>query len=225
MPHAVESVSPEPRDLRAVSETIAREVAASSAEAVDRESRFPEEAISALRNARLLSAYVPPSMGGEGCSIDDLVEMCQVLGEHCASTAMVFAMHQIEVACLVHHGMESPWFSAYLRRLAAGQRLIASVTSEVGVGGSMRTSVCAVERQHDRFRVTKDATTISYGAQADDLLVTARAASDAAPGDQVLLLLQKGDYQLKQLGRWDALGMREQLAHPATARIAATIGS
>ena len=208
MPHAVESVSPEPRDLRAVSETIAREVAASSAEAVDRESRFPEEAISALRNARLLSAYVPPSMGGEGCSIDDLVEMCQVLGEHCASTAMVFAMHQIEVACLVHHGMERPWFSAYLRRLAAGQRLIASVTSEVGVGGSMRTSVCAVEVQDACFRLVKDATTISYGVQADDLLVTARVASDAAPGDQVLLLLQRDDYQLKQLGKWDALGMR-----------------
>jgi len=208
VPHAVESVSSEPRDLRAVAEGIARQIAAPSAEAVDRESRFPEEAISALRRARLLSAYLPPSMGGEGCSVEDLIEMCQVLGEQCASTAMVFAMHQIQVACLVHHGMESSWFSAYLRRLAAGQRLIASVTSEVGVGGSMRTSVCAVELQGERFRLVKDATTISYGVQADDLLVTARAASDAAPGDQVLLLLQKEDYQLKQLGKWDALGMR-----------------
>ena len=208
MAHAVESVSSKPRDLRALVEAIARDVAAPNAESVDREARFPEEAISALRQARLLSVYAPPSLGGGGCSLEDLIEMCRILGEHCASTAMVFAMHQIEVACLVHHGMESAWFSAYLHRLAAGQRLVASVTSEVGVGGSMRTSVCAVERQHERFRLTKDATTISYGVQADDLLITARASTDAAPGDQVLLLLQKEDYQLKRLGKWDALGMR-----------------
>jgi acyl-CoA dehydrogenase len=134
--------------------------------------------------------------------------MCEVIGEHCASTAMIFAMHQIEVVCLVQHGGASPWFQGYLRRVAASQRLIASVTSEVGVGGSMRTSVCAVERQHERFRLTKDATTISYGVQADDLLITARAAGDSAPGDQVLLLLQREDHQLKRLGTWDALGMR-----------------
>lgn len=208
MAPAAEPVTSTPRDLRALSEGIAREVAARHADAVDREARFPAEAVAALRQARLLSAYVPVSLGGDGCSLQDLIDMCEVLGEHCASTAMVFAMHQIEVVCLVQHGEESPWFQDYLRRVAASQRLIASVTSEVGVGGSMRTSVCAVERQHERFRLTKDATTISYGVQADDLLVTARAEDDSAPGDQVLLLLQKEDYQLKQLGKWDALGMR-----------------
>ena len=208
MAHAAEPVTSDAGDLPAVAERIAREVAGRHADDVDREGRFPQEAVSALREARLLSAYVPRSLGGAGCSLDDLIAMCQALGEHCASTAMIFAMHQIEVVCLVEHGRDSAWFQAYLRRLAASQRLVASVTSEVGVGGGMRTSVCAVERQHERFRLTKDATTISYGAQADDLLVTARAASDSAPGDQVLLLLQKEDYQLKQLGKWDALGMR-----------------
>lgn len=208
MAHAAESVTSDTRELRAVAERIAREVAGRHADAVDREGRFPEEAVSALREARLLSAYVPAALGGAGCSLEDLIQMCEVLGEHCASAAMVFAMHQIEVVCLVEHGRESPWFQTYLRRVAASQRLVASVTSEVGVGGSMRTSVCAVERQHERFRLIKDATTISYGVQAEDLLITARAAQDSAPGDQVLLLLQKEDYQLKQLGKWDALGMR-----------------
>ncbi len=208
MAQAAESVTSVPRDLRRLAEGIAREVAARHADSVDREARFPSEALAALKQARLLSAHVPASFGGDGCSLQELIEMCEVLGEHCASTAMVFAMHQIEVVCLVQHAAASPWFQGYLRRVASSQRLIASVTSEVGVGGSMRTSVCAVERQHERFRLTKDATTISYGVQADDLLVTARAESDSAPGDQVLLLLQKEDYQLKQLGKWDALGMR-----------------
>jgi acyl-CoA dehydrogenase len=121
---------------------------------------------------------------------------------------MVFAMHQIQVACLVHHALEQPWLAAYLRRLAESQRLIASVTSEVGVGGSTRTSVCAVERKGSRVRLVKDATTISYGQDADDLLVTARAHADAAPGDQAMVLLESGDFQLKNRGHWDTLGMR-----------------
>jgi len=151
---------------------------------------------------------VPASLGGGGCSIHDLIDMCGVLAEHCASTGMIFAMHQIEIACLVHHGLGTSWFPAYLKKASASQRLIASVTSEVGVGGGLRTSVCAVERQRERFRLTKDATTISYGVQADDLLVTARASNESPPGDQVLLLFQNDDYHLKRLGTWDALGMR-----------------
>ncbi|HEY1417860.1 MAG TPA: acyl-CoA dehydrogenase family protein [Myxococcaceae bacterium] len=208
MPHAVETATSDEATLRERAEEIGKSVASRHAVAVDREGRFPEEAISALRQARLLSAYVPASLGGGGCSIQDLIEMCGVLAEHCASTGMIFAMHQIEVACLVHHGLGTSWFPAYLKKVSASQRLIASVTSEVGVGGGLRTSVCAVERQRERFRLTKDATTISYGVQADDLLVTARAGNESPPGDQVLLLFQDDDYQLKRLGTWDALGMR-----------------
>jgi acyl-CoA dehydrogenase len=208
VPHAVETATSDEATLRERAEEIGKTVAARHADAVDREGRFPQEAISALRQAGLLSAYVPTGLGGGGCSIADLIEMCGVLAEHCASTGMIFAMHQIEVACLVHHGLGTSWFPAYLKKVSASQRLIASVTSEVGVGGGLRTSVCAVERQRERFRLTKDATTISYGVQADDLLVTARASTDSPPGDQVLLLFQKDDYELKKLGTWDALGMR-----------------
>ena len=57
---------------------------------------------------------------------------------------MVFAMHQIQVATLVRHVDGAPWFEAYLRELAREQRLIASVTSEVGTGGDMGRSIAAV---------------------------------------------------------------------------------
>ena len=38
---------------------------------------------------------------------------------------------------------DSPFFQAYLKEVAEKQNLIASVTSEAGVGGEMRNSVCA----------------------------------------------------------------------------------
>jgi acyl-CoA dehydrogenase len=121
---------------------------------------------------------------------------------------MVFAMHQIQVACIVRHAMNVPYYQKYIRDLVENQYVIASVTSEVGVGGEMRTSICGVERNGDKFNLVKDASTISYGAQADDLLVTAKRAPDAPASDQEIVLVRKAEYTLDQTGKWDTLGMR-----------------
>lgn len=102
----------------------------------------------------------------------------------------------------------------YLKKLSVNQNLIASVTSEVGIGGDMRSSKCAVQAAGNRFELEKDASTISYGAHADDLLVTARRNSDAPASDQVLVLLQKGDFTLECRGAWDTLGMRGTCSPP-----------
>jgi acyl-CoA dehydrogenase len=127
---------------------------------------------------------------------------------------MVFAMHQIQVASMVRHGASQPFYKRYLEQLVERQNVIASVTSEVGVGGEMRTSLCAVQVQGDRFSLVKDASTISYGEQADDLLVTARSGPDAPNSDQVLVLVQKEDYTLEKKGAWDTLGMRGTCSPP-----------
>ncbi len=195
-------------DLLETARRIGVEVAGPAAAAVDRESRFPHEAITALREARLLGALVPQELGGRGARIGELAAVAETLGRFCASTGMVFAMHQVEVACLVRHGLSSPFIRRYLRDLVEQNFLIASATSEVGVGGDLRRSVCAVECQQGRIRVTKRAPVISYGEEADDILLTARRAPDAAPSDQVLVLVRKADVRLTRTGDWDALGMR-----------------
>src|SRR6185437_12957223 len=115
---------------------------------------------------------------------------------------------QIQVACLVHHTCRFAYFHGYLRRLVEEQRLIASATTEVGVGGDLRTSLCAVEIADGRFRLTKKAPVISYGAAADDILMTCRRAPDAPPGDQVQVLLHRGDLTAEPLSGWDTLGFR-----------------
>ena len=45
---------------------IGRDVAGPAADSVDREARFPREAITALREEQLLSALVPKELGGAG---------------------------------------------------------------------------------------------------------------------------------------------------------------
>jgi len=99
-------------------------VAGPSADAVDRDARFPTEGIEALKKERMMSAFVPTEFGGLGCSITDLSAICTALGQYCSATAMVYAMHQIQVACVVRHGQTSPYFRKYLTELAEREGLI-----------------------------------------------------------------------------------------------------
>ncbi len=195
---------------------IGEAVARPAADAVDREGRFPREAIAALRDERMLSAFVPREFGGLGVTIGELAAACEALGRGCASTAMIYAMHQIEVACLVRHGLSSSFFRDYLADLAKHEWLIASATSEIGVGGDLRRSKCALEPDGPRVRITKQAPVISYGEEADDILLTARRAADATPSDQVLVLARESDVSLTRTDDWDALGMRGTRSHGFT---------
>ncbi|HEX6632512.1 MAG TPA: acyl-CoA dehydrogenase family protein, partial [Usitatibacter sp.] len=89
---------------------LGRDVVAPNADAVDREARFPREAFEALREEKLLSAYVPQEYGGMGLDVAQVAMLCEALGHYCASTAMIFAMHQIQAACIVNHALGSEWF-------------------------------------------------------------------------------------------------------------------
>jgi acyl-CoA dehydrogenase len=185
------------------------DVAAAHAEAVDRDARFPEEAVGALREARALSAFIPREFGGSGISFESLAQACYELGRRCSSTAMVFAMHQIQVATIVRHLDGAPWYETYLRRVATEQRLIASVTSEIGTGGDMGRSIApVVAAEGSTLRFEKQAPTVSYGAYADDLFTTARRSEDADEGDQVLVLHHGEQTELEPKGTWDTIGMR-----------------
>jgi acyl-CoA dehydrogenase len=186
---------------------IGEEVAAVHADDVDHAARFPEEAISALRAAGALSAFVPVELGGAGVSLSGLARACFELGRRCSSTAMIFAMHQIQVATIVRH-LEGEWFESYLRRVVEEQRLIASVTSEIGTGGDMGRSIAPVTPDGDGFALEKQAPTVSYGAYSDDLFTTARRSPQSEQVDQALVLHHRDQTELEPTGTWDTIGMR-----------------
>jgi acyl-CoA dehydrogenase len=182
--------------------------AALAADKVDNEARFPSEAFSAAKVQRLLGVLVPIELGGEGVTISDVADVCYMLGRACASSGMIFAMHQIMVAILVRHAHDSAWHRRLLRRLCDEQLLLASSTTEGQGGGDLRSSVCAVEPDGPGIRVAKSATVMSYGAEADGVVTTARRSPDAAASDQVLVAFTKEDYQLDTTMNWNSLGMR-----------------
>jgi acyl-CoA dehydrogenase len=178
------------------------------ADAVDREARFPTEAFQAIREQKLLGMLIPTEWGGEGARAADVANVCATLGRACGATAMIFAMHQVNVACLVRHARGNPWQIGLQRQIAARQMLLASSTTEGANGGDVRSSEAAVRIVGPRVALQRNASCISYAAHADGIVTTARRSDAAASSDQVLVAFLREDYTLEPTLAWDTLGMR-----------------
>src|ERR1700728_4077131 len=202
----------------------AAEVAKTNAAAVDAEGRFPSEAFAEIRKQRLLGIQVPQAVGGEAASIAEIADVCYILGQACSSTALIYAMHQIKIACITRHAKGSAAIERILGRIATEQLLMASSTTEGQAGGNVRSSEAAVERDGGQVTLERKATVISYAVEADGVVTTARRAADAAGSAQVLLVLLKSDYTLERLQVWDTLGMRGTHSEGFTLRARAAAG-
>ncbi|MGW2467336.1 acyl-CoA dehydrogenase family protein [Streptomyces bauhiniae] len=195
-----------------------RDTLAEGAVRADRDAAFPKDSVEVLRRRRLLGAGIPAAHGGLGLDLPALAEIALRLGELCGSTAMIWAMHQIQVHALVRGAGKQPLIAEALRRAAAEQQLIASVTSEAGIGGNLRESRAALEPLGTGYEFTKHATTVSYGEEADAYLVTLRRGAAAAPADQVLVLARADQVRLRATGAWNTLGMRGTRSAPLELR-------
>ena len=85
---------------------------------VDSKSRFPTETVDALKTAGVLSAAVPKEFGGAGCALRELPN-CARLCRRLMVPVMVLAMHYIQLGCIARHGLESTFFVATCKHLAA----------------------------------------------------------------------------------------------------------
>jgi acyl-CoA dehydrogenase len=182
--------------------------AARHADDVDSKGRLPDEALATMRAQRLLGAMVPIQCGGDGESLAEVAEVCGLLASQCANSAMIYAMHQIQVASIADFCLDSSWHHSFLARIATEQLLLASATTEAEVGGNVRNSICAVVSQGDAFTLEKLGTVISYGLSSDAILVTARRHSDAVSSDQIIAVILREQYDLSPTSTWDTLGMR-----------------
>ncbi len=198
---------------------VANEVAASHAAQVDVSGRFPAETFAALKQAQLLGVMIPVEFGGEGASLGDVATLCATLSQACGSSGMIYAMHSIKLSSLVNHYKDSVWHTQFMREVAEKQLLLGSATTEAGIGGDLRNSICAVQTSGDMFHLTKEATCISYGRDCDAILATARHDEAAAGSDQVMVVGKKGQYTLEQTTSWDTLGMRGTRSEGFTLKI------
>jgi len=199
---------PEVASWRDVMRRIAVDVASCNADLADRNATFPAQTFEALRRNGMLGLMVPRSLGGQELELRKIANLCAILAGACGASGMIYAMHQIKLSSLVAHGMQTEYHRTLMRDVAAKQLLIASSTTEAGIGGDLRISNCAIETTGDRVSLTKQASVLSYATEADIIMATARRGPASAGSDQVLIALRRGDYQLQRTAEWNTLGMR-----------------
>jgi acyl-CoA dehydrogenase len=188
-----------------IASRIGAEVAGPAAEDVDVNARFPHESVAAFRESGLLSAMVPTELGGRGARPSEIAAAVRAVAAHCCSSALVLAMHSMEISNLSRHGTTEP-LRELQREVLADQLLFANANSEVGAGGDVGRSICALEKVDGRLTLTKEALAISYGEYADMVVATARRTVDSEPGDQVQVIMRRPE--LEPRSDWDALGLR-----------------
>jgi acyl-CoA dehydrogenase len=187
----------------------AAEIAARFADDVDEQGRFPVEAFDAIRRLGLLAEAVPTDQGGRGVSLFELSTAASIIGTACASTGMIFAMHQIQVLSLLRHDHGNAGVQSIIRQVVEEGALLASATTEIGIGGNTRTSSCCViENEDGTVTLEKNAPVISYGAYATAVLATARRTPDSLPSDQVMVVCPADSTTLDPTSEWNTLGFR-----------------
>jgi acyl-CoA dehydrogenase len=186
---------------------IGEDIARPSADAVDREARFPSETLDALGSSGLLGAVIPTEWGGPGATLPEASQAVTAISRHCASSGLIFAMHLIQVAYLERHGSDAVKHRLF-PALLAGDMLLGSANSEVSLEGARRTSICALEPVEGGYRLEKQASTVSYGEYTDAILATARRSPDSPPNEQVLVVCAHPSMELTPTGTWDTLGLR-----------------
>ncbi|WP_238981387.1 acyl-CoA dehydrogenase family protein [Williamsia herbipolensis] len=187
-------------------------VAAAHTDDVDRNARFPFEAVDEMRSSGLLSCSLPVELGGRSTSITDLCAIGRKLGAVCSSTAMIFAMHHTQALSLRFHATSGA-AAELTRAIAESDALLASATTEITTGGDVGSSTCAVVVSRDTAGgdtvvLDKNAPVISYGEYADYVFATARRTPDSPSNDQVLVACPRADTRLEKTGTWDVLGFR-----------------
>ena len=199
--------------LREAVVEIAKGKAKDFATEVDQKGRFPAETLAVLKTVKALSAGISKDLGGLALNVREQAELCQLLAQSCASSAMILGMHYIKCNSINEWAQEQDFFKNYLQAIVAEQRLIASMTSEEGIGGDLRQSNAAVSLENDLFTIMKKSPCLSYVSEADDILLTCRTNEQASHADQRLVLLKADQMQITVIRRWDAMGMRGTCSH------------
>ncbi|WP_340686951.1 acyl-CoA dehydrogenase family protein [Amycolatopsis coloradensis] len=212
MSDAMALAEPAPESTTACAGRVAG-VAAEHAARHDREATFPVEALAEMRATGLLGLLVPSEYGGLGGGITDLLDVAIQLGRADMSAAMIFAMHCQQVAAVAGHA-GARLREELLPEIAAGRVYLASVTTEAGKGGHLRTAQAELAVSDGELIVDRFAPIVTGGTHADGFLVTMRSPGAVSPNQISLVYAHRDQLQLTASGDWQPMGMRASHSAP-----------
>ena len=181
---------------------LAQALIAPGAAGIDRESRFPDEQLSALAQVGALGLLVPREQGGVGAGLVALADACEAVGGACASTGMVFLMHSVTAATVAGGG--GPSAARLLEEMASGEVLGTLAFSERGTGAHFYAPELRAERRDGSVFVSGRKSFVTSGGHADAMLVLLQGEGEGLD----CYVVRRDDSGVRFDGRWEGLGMR-----------------
>ena len=203
-------LTPEQEAIIIKVEDIAESTIAAHAADVDEKGRFPAESMKALADAGLYGLLVPAELGGMGQGLRTVAVVVDSIAQHCASTAMVFMMHQCGVNCYL---AEPEKFAGVLRDAAAGKHLSTLAFSEKGSRSQFWAPVSKAVASGSGVKLSAEKSWVTSAGIADGIVSS--CGSETGPGPAVYLV-KKDDPGVTVSGGWNSLGMRGNQSNPVS---------
>lgn len=194
-------------NLREEVSAIAREIAAPLASEIDRDARWPAEAMQALATAGLTGLTVPSRLGGRGEGLTALAIATEELGRFCASTALCFGMHCVGAAVLAAKPTKYQE-EQFLAPIAQGQHITTLALSETGSGAHFYLPQTRLTRVGDDYAIHGTKQFVTNGSHADSYVISTVARDASETGEFSCLLVENDREGVVWLDPWHGLGMR-----------------
>jgi len=197
-------------DLLAAADKVAAQSLTRHAAEVDRDGRFPQENLDALREAGLLRLVAGKDAGGHGQGLRAASAIADRLARECPSTAMIWIMHVCATAVLDRHGTPE------LRRAAADGKLATLAFSEAGSRSHFWVPVSTAERTSSGVKLNASKQLITSAGRCDLYVWSSRPA--AAEGLSSIWAVPANALGLSIPRPFDGLGLRGNGSAPIAAK-------
>lgn len=194
-------------------ERIAREVLAVHAEEVDREGRWPQESVTALREAGLLGLALPAEAGGLAASPRAVAGVVMRLSEACASTGMIYTMH-LCAAQVIAQAEGFPQRDRLLQAIASGEHLSTLAFSEKGSRSHFWAPVSQAEDAGGSHCLSAEKSWVTSAGYADSYVVSTRSAAGTEMMNLTLYHVPGDAPGLTVSGPWQGIGLRGNASAP-----------
>jgi alkylation response protein AidB-like acyl-CoA dehydrogenase len=174
--------------FRAAVRKLAQGVVQPLAAEVDRDHRFPEEAVKAVAKAGLLGVLIPREYGGAGLDALAFAICIEELAQACASTAVIVDVHtSVGSEPILLFGTEEQK-RKWLPRLASGELLGAFALTEPASGSDAAALKMSARRNGTGYVLSGTKVFITNVGRAGLYVVFARTGEDRPSGISAFLV-------------------------------------
>ena len=194
------------RELVDAVRAVARDKIAPYAAEVDRDARFPQEALDALIAADFHAPHVPEELGGVGAGALEVCLVIEEVARVCASSSLIPAVNKLGSMPLLLAG--SPQLQArYLPRLAAGEGFSYGL-SEREAGSDTASMTTRARRDGDDWVLDGQKSWITNAGVSEFYTVMAVTDPEAGSRGISAFVVEKGDEGLRFGAKERKLGIR-----------------